>query len=141
MWLLLPAMHVARTWWSGMLTSSVGSDMQELSESGYVTDVYAFSKMLHGVATLLPDSLQAVPYWVDDESVRASMAASGPSPPRSIEGCVLTPLSLLQKFMSVCSCHLLLVVYLHESQLEEVVQLQVPLKGSECMICAHRRRE
>jgi hypothetical protein len=28
-----------------------------------------------------------VPYWVDDESVRASMAASGPSPPRSIEGC------------------------------------------------------
>lgn len=30
--------------------------------------------------------LQAVPYWVDDESVRASMAASGPSPPRSIEG-------------------------------------------------------
>lgn len=31
--------------------------------------------------------LQAVPYWVDDESVRASMAASGPSPPRSIEGC------------------------------------------------------
>ena len=52
-----------------------------------MTDVYAFSKMLHGVATLLPDSLQAVPYWVDDESVRASMAASGPSPPRSIEGC------------------------------------------------------
>mmetsp|Transcript_6084 Transcript_6084/g.17418 ORF Transcript_6084/g.17418 Transcript_6084/m.17418 type:complete len:754 (-) Transcript_6084:271-2532(-) len=62
--------------------------LEELSESGYVTDVYAFSKMLHGVATLLPDSLQAVPYWVDDESVRASMAASGPSPPRSIEGTV-----------------------------------------------------
>ncbi len=31
---------------------------------------------------------KAVPYWVDDESVRASMAASGPSPARSIEGCV-----------------------------------------------------
>ena len=33
--------------------------------------------------------VQAVPYWVDDESVRASMAASGPSPPRSIEGCAV----------------------------------------------------
>lgn len=60
--------------------------LEELGNSGYVTEVYSFSKMLHGIATLLPDSLQAVPFWVDDESVRASMAASGPSPPRSIQG-------------------------------------------------------
>lgn len=34
------------------------SGLQELYSSGYLTELHAFSKMLHGVATLLPDALQ-----------------------------------------------------------------------------------
>ena len=43
--------------------------------------VHKFSKFIHGSATLLPDLVQAVPYWVDDESVRPSMLQSAPAPP------------------------------------------------------------
>lgn len=43
---------------------------------GYVTEVHKFSKFIHGTATLLPEAVQAVPYWIDDESIRASMLAS-----------------------------------------------------------------
>jgi SPX domain protein involved in polyphosphate accumulation/uncharacterized membrane protein YidH (DUF202 family) len=50
----------------------------DLLESGYLTEVHKFSKFMHGSATLLPDLVQAVPYWVDDESVRPSMLASAP---------------------------------------------------------------
>lgn len=32
--------------------------LQDLYSSGYLTELHAFSKMLHGVATLLPDALQ-----------------------------------------------------------------------------------
>ena len=52
----------------------------DLLESGYLTEVHKFSKFMHGSATLLPDLVQAVPYWVDDESVRPSMLASAPVP-------------------------------------------------------------
>ncbi len=38
--------------------------------------VHKFSKFIHGTATLLPDMIAAVPYWIDDESVRPSMLQS-----------------------------------------------------------------
>ena len=45
-----------------MLESDVQSlrfpALQDLYSSGYLTELHAFSKMLHGVATLLPDALQ-----------------------------------------------------------------------------------
>lgn len=42
--------------------------------------MHKFSKFIHGGATLLPELVQAVPYWVDDESVRPSMLQSAPAP-------------------------------------------------------------
>lgn len=53
--------------------------VQELLDSGYLVEVHKFSKFIHGTATLFPDMVRAVPYWVDDESVRASMLASAPA--------------------------------------------------------------
>ena len=41
-----------------------------------VLQVHKFSKFIHGTATLLPDMVAAVPYWIDDESVRPSMLQS-----------------------------------------------------------------
>eukprot|EP00775_Hariotina_reticulata_P007348 gene7348-7559_t len=52
--------------------------VQELLESGYLTEVHKFSKFIHGSCTLCPEMVQAVPYWVDDESVRPSMLVSAP---------------------------------------------------------------
>ena len=46
--------------------------------AGLLTDIEKFSKHIHGTATLFPDMVQALPYWVDDESVRASMLTSAP---------------------------------------------------------------
>lgn len=46
--------------------------------------VHKFSKFIHGTATLLPELVQAVPYWVDDESVRPSMLNSAPQLPQSM---------------------------------------------------------
>eukprot|EP00879_Flechtneria_rotunda_P032077 GHRR01035229.1.p1 GENE.GHRR01035229.1~~GHRR01035229.1.p1 ORF type:complete len:471 (+),score=154.83 GHRR01035229.1:612-2024(+) len=54
--------------------------VQELLESGYLTEVHKFSKFIHGTCTLFPEMVQAVPYWVDDESVRPSMLLSAPPP-------------------------------------------------------------
>lgn len=42
--------------------------------------MHKFSKFIHGIATLLPEQVQAVPYWIDDESIRASMLASAQLP-------------------------------------------------------------
>jgi len=53
--------------------------LQELLESGYLTEVHKFSKFIHGSCTLCPEMVQAVPYWVDDESVRPSMLVSAPA--------------------------------------------------------------
>ncbi|KAF6262836.1 VTC domain-containing protein [Scenedesmus sp. NREL 46B-D3] len=52
--------------------------VQELLDSGYLTEVHKFSKFIHGSCTLFPELVQAVPYWVDDESVRPSMLLSAP---------------------------------------------------------------
>ena len=60
--------------------------IQELLNSGYLTEVDSFSKLLHGCAALLPDLAQAVPFWIDDVSVRESLLACSPSPERSVDG-------------------------------------------------------
>ncbi|GBG26005.1 Vacuolar transporter chaperone 4 [Hondaea fermentalgiana] len=52
--------------------------VSDLIESGLCTRVAKFSKFVHGVATLLSEEVQAVPYWVDDESIRPSMLRSQP---------------------------------------------------------------
>jgi len=52
--------------------------VQEMIDSGYLVELHKFSKFIHGTATLFPEMVRAVPYWVDDESVRASMIASAP---------------------------------------------------------------
>jgi SPX domain protein involved in polyphosphate accumulation/uncharacterized membrane protein YidH (DUF202 family) len=57
-----------------------------LAESGLLTEVEGFSKAAHGVAALLPEAVQAVPYWVDDETVRASMLACAPEAGSDSEG-------------------------------------------------------
>ena len=36
----------------------------DLLDTGYLTEVHKFSKFIHGTATLMPDLVQAVPYWV-----------------------------------------------------------------------------
>ncbi|KAI8103362.1 hypothetical protein M9435_004701 [Picochlorum sp. BPE23] len=52
--------------------------VQDLVMSGMLDEVNGFSKHLHGITTLFPDVVQSVPYWVDRESVRASMLSSAP---------------------------------------------------------------
>ncbi|KDD74760.1 VTC domain-containing protein [Helicosporidium sp. ATCC 50920] len=54
--------------------------VKDLMESGLITEVHKMSKFIHGTATLFPDMVQAVPYWVDDESIRASILASATEP-------------------------------------------------------------
>ena len=48
----------------------------QLIESGLLHEVHKFSKFIHGCAVLLPDQVQAVPYWIDDTSIRESIIAS-----------------------------------------------------------------
>ncbi|PSC73528.1 ABC transporter C family member 2 isoform A [Micractinium conductrix] len=54
--------------------------VRELMDSGLVTEVHKSSKFIHGTAVLFPDMVQAVPYWIDDESIRASILASAADP-------------------------------------------------------------
>jgi hypothetical protein len=49
----------------------------DLQNSGLLYEVHKFSKFIHGCAVLLPEDVRAVPYWVDDASVRSSILASG----------------------------------------------------------------
>ena len=48
----------------------------QLIDSGLLHEVHKFSKFIHGCAVLLPDRVQAVPYWIDDESIRDSILSS-----------------------------------------------------------------
>ena len=41
-----------------------------------LVQVHKFSKFIHGTSVLLPDMVQAVPYWIDDESIRKSIIQS-----------------------------------------------------------------
>jgi len=49
----------------------------DLQNSGMLYEVHKFSKFIHGCATLLPEDVRCVPYWVDDASIRDSIIASG----------------------------------------------------------------
>lgn len=49
----------------------------DLLSSGIPREVHKFSKFIHGCAVLLPEEVQAMPYWIDDPSLRESIAASG----------------------------------------------------------------
>lgn len=56
--------------------------VRDLMDSGLITEVHKSSKFIHGTAVLFPDMVQAVPYWIDDESIRASILASAAEPRR-----------------------------------------------------------
>lgn len=49
----------------------------ELIDSGMLMEVHKFSKFIHGCAVLLPEEVRAVPYWIDDVSLKDSIAQSG----------------------------------------------------------------
>jgi hypothetical protein len=49
----------------------------ELQNSGMLYEVHKFSKFIHGCAALLPEYVRAVPYWVDDTSIRDFLVRSG----------------------------------------------------------------
>ncbi len=48
-----------------------------LLQSGKLLEVHKFSKFIHGCAVLLPKDVYALPYWVDDVTVRESIVRSG----------------------------------------------------------------
>jgi len=54
--------------------------VQDLMHSGLITEVHKMSKFIHGTAVLFPEAVQAVPYWIDDESIRDSIRASSAAP-------------------------------------------------------------
>jgi uncharacterized membrane protein YidH (DUF202 family) len=49
----------------------------DLQNSGMLYECHKYSKYVHGCAVLLPEDVQAVPYWVDDVSLRQSIMDSG----------------------------------------------------------------
>lgn len=49
----------------------------DLQNSGMLYEVHKFSKFIHGCATLLPEYVRSVPYWMDDASIRDSILRSG----------------------------------------------------------------
>jgi SPX domain protein involved in polyphosphate accumulation len=49
----------------------------ELINSGMLMQVHKFSKFIHGCATLMPEDVQALPYWIDDPTLAPSIIASG----------------------------------------------------------------
>lgn len=48
----------------------------ELIDSGMLLQCHKFSKFIHGCATIMPDEVQAVPYWIDDASLASSFSAT-----------------------------------------------------------------
>jgi len=53
--------------------------VQGLLDSGMIMEVHKFSKFIHGCAVLLPEEIHAVPYWIDDASIKLSIEKSGAS--------------------------------------------------------------
>jgi hypothetical protein len=49
--------------------------LQQLMESEATIPIEDWSKFIHGCAVLLPETVRAVPYWMDDELVELSVAA------------------------------------------------------------------
>mmetsp|Transcript_18164 Transcript_18164/g.39599 ORF Transcript_18164/g.39599 Transcript_18164/m.39599 type:complete len:716 (-) Transcript_18164:348-2495(-) len=51
--------------------------VRDLQNSGLIYECHKYSKYCHGTAVLLPEDVRAVPYWVDDVTLRESITASG----------------------------------------------------------------
>ncbi|VEU38640.1 unnamed protein product [Pseudo-nitzschia multistriata] len=51
--------------------------VRDLQNSGLIYECHKYSKYCHGTAVLLPEDVRAVPYWVDDVTLRESIIASG----------------------------------------------------------------
>lgn len=49
----------------------------DLQNSGMLYECHKYSKYVHGCAVLLPEDVQAVPFWTDDVSLRQSIIDSG----------------------------------------------------------------
>jgi uncharacterized membrane protein YidH (DUF202 family) len=49
----------------------------DLQNSGMLYECHKYSKFVHGCAVLLPEDVVAVPYWVDDVSLRQSIIDCG----------------------------------------------------------------
>jgi SPX domain protein involved in polyphosphate accumulation/uncharacterized membrane protein YidH (DUF202 family) len=49
----------------------------DMINSGMLMEVHKFSKFIHGCAVLLPEEVRAVPYWIDDSSLKDSIVRSG----------------------------------------------------------------
>lgn len=49
----------------------------DLQNSGLLYECHKYSKFVHGCAVLLPEDVRAVPYWIDDASLRQSIIDSG----------------------------------------------------------------
>lgn len=45
----------------------------DLIHSGLCMQVHKFSKFIHGCASLMPEDVQAVPYWIDDVTIADSL--------------------------------------------------------------------
>ena len=62
------------------LALAEGEDQPEwtkpLVDSLELAPVNKFSKFIHACATLLPDEVQAMPYWIDDPALRDSIKAT-----------------------------------------------------------------
>lgn len=56
--------------------TTVPSWVTSLQNSGLLYECHKYSKYVHGCAVLLPEDVQAVPYWVDDVSLRQSIMDS-----------------------------------------------------------------
>jgi SPX domain protein involved in polyphosphate accumulation len=49
----------------------------DLRNSGLLYECHKYSKYVHGCAVLLPEDVRAVPYWIDDVSLRQAIIDSG----------------------------------------------------------------
>jgi len=47
----------------------------DLVSTGLLTHVHKFCKFMHGCAALLPEDVQTLPYWIDDETIQPSIVA------------------------------------------------------------------
>eukprot|EP01035_Chromulina_nebulosa_P021280 gene21280-27573_t len=49
----------------------------DLIDSGMLIEIHKFSKFIHGSAVLFADEVHAMPYWIDDATLAASIRQSG----------------------------------------------------------------
>lgn len=58
----------------------------DLQNAGILYECHKFSKFTHGCAVMLPEDVQAVPYWIDDVSLRQAICDTGAERILSDEG-------------------------------------------------------